>query len=149
MRGKKVIDALLIIVASTILFLLPITLAVTDFLTDQQEDSASLVTAVGQTSDNVSLSELLYDSDISSVYVLSDLSTDAPSWASYNGTHNTIWVSGLTANTTRVLTITYEIDALSGNAALINLVNNLPAIWLLLCVAFAPAALAALFMRRL
>ena len=116
----KIFKAFLILMASTILFLLPLTMIVYDFKTDQQTDIFSMVT-VGNTTDNITLSELLYDADVTTIYVLSDLSTDNISWGSYNGTSNNLLVSGLVSNDTRVLTATYDVDALGGNAAIIVL----------------------------
>ncbi len=144
----RIFQAFLVLMASTVLFLLPLTLAAYDFKTDQQEDTFSMVTAVGETSDNISLSELLYDADVTTVYVLSDLGTDNISWSSYNATTNHLLISGMTDNSTRVLTATYDVDALGGNAAIIMLADRLAWIWLLLVIAFAPAALAAIFTGR-
>lgn len=144
----RIFQAFLIIIASTLLFLVPITESVEEFLVDTQEDNISVSTAVGETSENVTLSETLYDSDISSVVVISDLSSDTVSWSSYNATPNHFLVSGMTANTSRLLTVSYDIDALGGNAALILLANRLPIFWLVWMGAFAPAALAAIFTGR-
>ncbi len=143
----KIFKAFLILMASTILFLLPLTMTVYDFKTDQQTDLFSMVTA-DTTTDNITLSELLYDADVTTVYVLSDLSDDMISWGSYNATSNNLLVSGMSGNTTRVLTATYDVDALGGSTAIINLVDRLAWIWLLLIIAFAPASLAAIFTGR-
>lgn len=147
-RGRKIFNAFLIIVASTILFLLPLTLAVEAFKTDTQEDTFSLVTAVDETSENVVFSETLYESDTTSISMLSDLATDTLSWSSYNSTANRIQVDGLTGNATRTITATYDIDALGGNTAIITVADRLAWFWLLVCIAFAPMALAAIFIGR-
>jgi len=143
----KIFKSFLILMASTILFLLPLTASIYDFKTDRQEDTFSMVTA-DVTTDNITLSELLYDADVTTVYILSDLSTDLISWGSYNATSNNVLVSGMTANTTRVLTATYDVDALGGSTAIINLADKLAWFWLLLIIAFAPASLAAIFTGR-
>jgi len=143
----KIFKAFLILMASTILFLLPLTMIVYDFKTDQQTDLFSVVTA-NTTTENITLSELLYDADVTTVYVLSDLSTDNISWGSYNAGTNNLLIYGLRADSIRVLTATYDVDALGGNAAIIVLVDRLAWFWLLLIIAFAPAALAAIFTGR-
>lgn len=144
----RIFKAFLIIMASTILFLLPLTAAVYDFKTDQQADTFSVVTGLGETTETIVFSEQLYDEDTTTINIISDLGTDSTSWGSYNATPNNLLVSGLTANTTRTLTATYDIDALDGSTGIINLADRLPWIWLLLCIAFAPAALAAIFTGR-
>ena len=143
----KIFKAFLILMASTVLFLLPLTGSVYDFKTDQQTDLFSMVTTVN-TADNITLSELLYDADVTTVYVLSDLSTDLISWSSYNATSNNLLISGMSVNSTRVLTATYDVDALGGNTAIIDLTDRLAWFWLLLIIAFAPASLAAIFTGR-
>ncbi len=147
-RGSRIFNAFLIIVASTFLFLLPLTLAVEDFKTDQQEDIFSVTTGAGGTSDNVIFSETLYEGDTTSISMLSDLATDNTGWSSYNSTYNRIEITGLTVSSTRVITATYDIDALGGSAAIINLADKLAWFWLLICIAYAPAALAAIFTGR-
>ena len=147
-RGSRIFNAFMIIVASTFLFLLPLTLLVEDFKKDQQIDNFSVPTAVGETTENVSLSEELYEGDATSVTVLSDLATDSAGWGSYNATVNNLLITGLTTNTTRIIKVTYDIDALGGSVAIINLADKLAWFWLLICIAYAPAALAAIFTGR-
>ena len=147
-RGRKIFNAFLIIVASTFMFLLPLTTAVEKYKTYQQEDIFSVTTGVGETVDNITFSETLYEGDSTSVTILSDLSTDATGWNSYNSTYNNIGLTGLTASEVRVITATYDVDALGGNAAIITLVDRLAWLWLLICIAYAPAALAAIFTGR-
>lgn len=144
----RVWQAFLIILASVILFLLPLTDAMYDFKTDRQEDSFSTSTAAGQTTANLTLSESVFDDDTTTIEITSDLSTDSPAWSSYNATSHSLLASGLTANTTRNLTLYYDVDALGGSDAIVNLADKMAWIWLLIIIAFIPAALAAIFIKK-
>ena len=62
-RGRKIFNAFLIIVASTFLFLLPLTDVVEAFKTYQQEDTFS-VTTTDLTTANITFSETLYEEDM-------------------------------------------------------------------------------------
>lgn len=148
MRANKIFNAFLIIVASTIFFMLPLTESVDAFLVDTQTDYFSISTGVGVTTANVVFSEPLYDEDTTSIDMLSDLNTDTVGWNTYNATANRINLSGLTGNATRTITATYDIDALGGNAAIIAFAGYLSYFWLLICFAFAPTALVAIFTEK-
>lgn len=147
MRANKIFNAFLIIMASTILFLLPLTESVQAFLVDIQTDYFSVATGVGETTANVVFSEPLYDDDTTSIDMLSDLNTDTVGWNTYNSTANRINLSGLTANASRTITASYEFDAIN-NTAIVAIANRLAWFWLLVCIAFAPTALAAIFTER-
>jgi len=133
---------------SAILFMLPFTQMAYDFRTDPRTDTFSVDTAVAVTTANASLLDDLYDGDMGSVDIDSDLATDNPLPASYNVTTRLLDITGLTANNTRTLEITYDFDALDASAAIATLIDRLPWIWLLVCIAFAPAALFAIFTGR-
>lgn len=141
----RIFYAFLIIVVAAILFMLPITEMVYDFRTDLREDTFTTATAVGVTTANETLLDDLYDDDTGSVDIDSDLATDVPLPSSYNATSQQLLVEGLTANTTRILIIAYDVDALDGSVAVNIIMDRLPLIWLLVIIAFAPAALFAIF----
>lgn len=148
MRGQKIFTAFLIIIASTVMFMLPYFDAAEALKVDTQTDYFSLETAVGQSTDNVVFSKALYDDDTTSILVVSDLSTEGITWGSYNGTAQHLLISNMTENTTRTLTATYDIDALQ-NDAVANFVDALVWVWLLSAGAFAPTALAAIWVGRI
>lgn len=147
----RIFTAFIVIMASVILFLLPLTQAQYDFKTDQRTDSIGALTAVGVTSANITLGQAIFEDDTTTVTVLSDLTTELPVFmgATYSGLNFSANVSGLTANASRTFTVTYDVDALSGWAGIVALVDRLAWIWLLLIIAFPAAAVAAIFMRRL
>lgn len=147
MRAQKIFTSFLIILATTAFFLLPLTGASEELKTDTREDTFSVPTIVGQTTDNIVLAKAIYDSDTTTLTVVSDLSTDTVSWSSYNATDQHVLISGMTANTTRTLTATYDVDALNST----NLSTFSDAlVWILLLAAgaFAPTALAAIWAGR-
>lgn len=145
---QKIFQAFLVIMASAILFLIPLTDAAYDFKTDLREDSFTINTAVGQTSANVTLVKAIYDDDVTTISVSSDLSTDVPLYSSYNTTSRQTLFTGFTANSTRTLTVSYDVDALAGGDAIDTLTDRLAWFWLIAIIAFAPAGLAAIFIFR-
>ncbi len=144
----RIFYAFLVMVTTVMLWMLPITEGTYDFRTDIQEDTFSSDTVVGQTTENVTLSQILYDNDTQTIDLLSSISDDVPAYASYNTTTRLLGISGLSANTTRVLTVSYDVSALAGNDAIDNLLDIVPWIWMLCIVAFPMAAIAAILMGR-
>jgi len=150
MNKRKIFDAFVIILASCILFLFPITDAAEDFKTDLRTDTIGAATAAGVTSANITLGTTIYEGDTSTVTVVSDLGTDSPAFigSTYSATSHSGNVSGLTANTTRTFTVTYDIDALAGWPAIGDISDKLFVFFLLVVIAFAPAALFAIYTGR-
>lgn len=134
---------------SAILFMLPVTEAVYDFRTDLRTDTFSTTTGIGATSVNETLLDDLYDCDMGSIDIDSDDATDTPFPSSINCTNRVLTITGLTANATRILDITYDIDALKGSTAINAIMDRVPWIWLLVIIAFAPAALFAIVTGRI
>jgi len=147
MRGQKIFNSFLIVVASTILFLIPFTQSSEAIKTDQRDDIFSVVTAAAQTTDNIILSKALYDNDVTTITVISDSTDDAISWGSYNATGQQLLISGMDASNTRVLTATYDVNALN-DPAIETLVDAFIWIWILSAVAFAPSGLASIWTNK-
>jgi len=135
-------------VVAAILWMLPVTTAIYDFRTDLREDTFSNSTGVGVTTADITLFKPVYDDDTETIDILSDLATDVPAYSSYNGTSRQLGISGLTDNTSRIFTITYDIDALDGHDAISTLMDIIPFMWILVMVAFPMAALFAIFTGR-
>ena len=146
--GIKIFNAFLVLFASVILFLLPLTDAIYDFRTEERTNTFSTTTGLGETTANVTLFDDLYDCDLGSVDIDSDNSTDNPVASSINCTTREMTVTGLSANVTRALDVTYDIDALGAFDSINTLLDRLPFIWMLMIIAFAPAGLFAIFTRR-
>ena len=128
--------------------MLPVSEAVYDFRTELREDELSSTTGVGATSVNETLGKPIYDDDTGTIDILSDDSTDVPAFEAYDSTSHSVNITGLTASTTRVLLVSYDVDALEGFDAIVLIVDRFPFIWLLLIIAFPIAAFAAMFMGR-
>ena len=145
----RVFYALLIILAATVLFMLPMTNVAYDFLTDLRTDTFSVTTTPVGTTANVTLLDDLYDCpDTVSVDINSDNATENPLPSSANCTTRVLLIEGLSANTTRTLEVTYAFDPLEGFDAIKVVIKRIPFIWMLVTISFGPAALIALFTRR-
>jgi len=90
--------------------------------TDERDDAfAAVATGVGVTEADVELVADLYDEDILNVVdIASDNEDDAPLADSYAALTNTLTVRGLNANDTRTLEVTYQYDAMTGDASIVG-----------------------------
>jgi len=138
----------LIVMVATILWLLPVTDGIYSFRTDVKEDSFYVTTAAGVTAANNTLTKALYDDDVSTVDLFSDLNTDTPTVYAYNTTTQVLWVTGLTASDDRTLTISYDYDALNASGAVSNFLDKLSWIWMICIAVFPIAAIVALFIVK-
>jgi len=112
-RAELKTAALLIAAAIILLFLPAVITSLDDFRLESQIDPFSVTTASATTS-AVTLSQDLYNDDTVNVdSVSSNYTLDNPIASSYASATNALTVSGLSANVTRTLTVTYEIDALT------------------------------------
>jgi len=127
--------------------MIPSTEMVYDFRTEQRTDTF-LATTAATTTANVTLLQALYGADKGSIDIASDNATDAPLPNSYNGTSRVLNIIGLGASTTRTLDVTYDVSALEGYDAVDTLLDRFPFIFLLIIIAFGPAALFAIFTNR-
>jgi len=129
----RIFYAFIIMVTAAMLFMLPVTEGIYDFITDVREDTFTVTTGVGSTNATVQLFKAIYDDDTNT---------------SYNATNRNLVVTGLSENITRTLTVNYDIDALSNSAAVATLVSKFDLIWLLVVIAFPAAAIAAIVIGR-
>lgn len=127
--------------------MLPVSEAVYDFRTELREDEFSSTTG-DVTSVNETLGKPIYDDDTGTISILSDDSSDVPAFNAYDSTSHSVNITGLTANTTRVILVSYDIDALEGFDAIGIVVDRFPWFWILLIIIFPIAAIAALFLAR-
>ena len=88
-----------------------------------------VTTAVAVTTADVVLEHELYEADVLNVVsITSTLGTDVPTADSYVEATKTLTVSGLTADTTRNLTITYETESMGVFTGLGSIVKVAPLI---------------------
>ena len=128
--------------------MLPVTDTVYDFQTDLETDTFVETTAVAATTANLTLSTAIHDNDTDTITITSDTSDDSPLYSAYNTTTRALDITGLAANTTRTLTVTYDIYALAGGDAIETLTDRIPLVWLLTIIAFPMAAIAAIWVGR-
>ena len=144
----RIFYALLILLASAILWMLPVTEGIYDFRTDVREDNFTVLTAAGVTNSTVQLFTDIYDDDVSTIDLSSNSGDDTPTYSSYNPTTRNLVVTDLSANATRTLTVFYDIDALTESAAVGNLLDMIDFLWILVVVAFPGAAIIAIVTMR-
>jgi len=145
----KIFNAFLIIVASAIFFMLPFTTALYDFRTDLRTDTfAGTATGGAETSANLSLSTPVYDNDANTIVIISELATDVPLLSSYNTTTRLVNMTGLTVSENRTIIISYDVDALNESVAVSNIVDRIPAIFMIVIIAFPFAALFAIIYEK-
>lgn len=128
--------------------MLPVTDAIYDYQTDLRTDTNTVTTAAGVTTGNVTLFTALHDDDTSTITITSNDSDDSPVYSSYNTTTRALDFTGLAENTTRTITVTYDIYALSSSGAIDTFVDKLDLFWLVVIVAFPIAAIAAVVIGR-
>lgn len=143
----RIFYAFIVIFAATFLFMLPLTGMVYDFRTDVRTDTFTVTTAAGITSANTTLLQAIYGNDTGTISYVSSIS-EVPVVASYNATTRQLTTSGLTPATSRTLAVSYDVLALNGLTSFNTLLDKIPAIWMVCMIAFAPAALAAMFVGR-
>lgn len=144
----KVFYSFMVLFAVTILFMLPITPGVYDFRTDVKDDTFWIEEDGATTTANVTLLKSVYDDDVSTISVTSDLFTDSPAVAGYHTATRVVDITGLTISQNRTLTVAYDYDALNASDAIANILDVLPWIWLLCVIAFAPCALVAMWVLK-
>lgn len=132
---QRVFTGFLILVFTVILMLLPISEGVYNFRTNPRTDSFTVTTAAGVTSANVVLIKNIYDDDTGTIVFASDDADDSPLFTSYNGTTRQVVFSGMAANTTRGLDITYDVDAWAAVPAM-GTVSDVIMPWLLFIFIF-------------
>lgn len=137
----RIFNGFLIIFASVVLFMLPISRGVYDFRTDVREDLFNYETGGGVTTANVVLHTPIYNDDINTIVLYSDLATDVPLFSAYNTTTRLLDITGLTVASNRTLRVNYDINALVDNVALSTFMDWLPFIWFIVIAVLPMVAL--------
>ena len=116
--------------------------------TDTKIDRLPSVTGAGETTDNLTLTNEVYNDDTSDLTLDSSDGDDTPTLTAYAPGNHTIAISGLSENTTRTITVTYDIAALTIWSGVDTLLGYFPMIWYILAIAMAPAALIVIWKFR-
>lgn len=144
----RIFQGFLVLVVVAILWMLPVSQAIYDFRTDIREDVFAVTTGGAETTTAEVLLKPVYDDDTGTISLLSDLATDTPALDAYTPATQVVDISGLTADSSRELTVTYDTDALSVHAAVSIVMDLLPMIWILILVAFPVVSLIVIVKRR-
>lgn len=144
----RIFHSFLLIVSVAILWMVPFTEGIYDFRTDVRADTYTVNTEVGDTTTNVTLHRPVYDDDSETISVISSLGTDSPTITGYTPSTRSVGVSGLSENTTRTLTASYDVDALDTHSAIDLLLDIAPILIILLLVALPPAGLVMIWKYR-
>jgi len=94
------------------------------------------VTTAGVSNSTVQLFKPLYDNDTSSIEIISHDIDDVPIYSSYNSTTRALLIIGLAENTTRVIDVTYDVDAIN-NTYISTALTVATYIWLIMIALFA------------
>ena len=143
----KIVYSFLIVLVAVFLWLLPLSDMVYSFRTDPVTDESTIDTGVGETTSNVTLNQFTFNG-ISSITSVSSSINEVPAVSSYNSTSKTALISSLTADDSRTLSITYDVDVITDNDAINTLLDRAPWIWMLIIIAFPVASLAAIWTGR-
>jgi hypothetical protein len=119
----------LIVLSSVLFWMLPVSSSIYAWKTDARTDVFTITTIPAVTSANSTLLKPIYDNDTSTLDFSSSLSTDIPVYVSYNGTSHLVAYTGLTDNSTRQISISYDVTAFTDNSVFETLSDM--AVWLI------------------
>jgi len=143
----RIIYSFLIILTAVFLWLLPLSDMIYEFRTEAITDDETVTTGAASTTGNVTLDNFVYDDDDDTISVTSSIN-EVPEITSYNTTSKTVLVSSLTANTSRTLSVTYDVDAITDNDAVNNILDITPWIFYLIIIAWPVVSLAAIWTKE-
>lgn len=113
------------------------------FRTDELTQVFNETTAAGVTTANVQLSTDLWKDNIAYTSISSNNTSDSPAASSYNATNRQLNIAGLLANSSRTLTIDYDIEALGDYPGIDDAILHFPTVIVVGLVIFACAAIIA------
>lgn len=120
-----------------------------DFRTDEQSDAFTVPTGGAETTAQVTLAQDLWENGTQFVEsIASDLGTDNPVASNYASTTHNLTVSGLTAGTSRNLTVVYNIAALDEFQGVATLSGIMPLLLMASVVLIPIAVVWVIFIRR-
>jgi hypothetical protein len=144
----KIFEGFLVLVLVSFLWMLPVSEAIYNYRTDVREDTFHIITTVGQTTVSVALIRPVYQDDFGTVSVSSNCSSDALIVESYTAATRLVSLSGLADGESRLLTVSYDVDALAAHSAINTFLNWLPGIWILILFVFPVAVIYVIVRRR-
>lgn len=108
--------------------------------------TAELTTAAGQTSANITLSNLIYNSTISKITsISSNISSDTPAAFTFNALSKILTISGLASDSTRTIEITYRSESENLDPMMLMIFSILRWLWVFFMIGFFGAGVYAFF----
>lgn len=105
--------------------------AIYDFRTDEVDETFAVTTAAGVTTANVTLDNELWNDGVAFASATSNSTGDSPTIDTYASATQVLTVGGLAANTTRTLTVTYDISGLDDYTAAEGAITKIPVFFIL------------------
>lgn len=129
----KWLFSILIVLSAAAGFAVPITGLCHDFQTDVRTDNVYTSTGPGAVTADIVLFKSIYADDSSTLSVNSSIS-ESPVITAYTAATKTASIGGLTANTSRTISLSYEVDALGGSSSWTTLLGIAPYLYYLILV---------------
>lgn len=128
--------------------MVPMPEAIYDFRTSLKTDTFWSSTDGATTSANVTLTKAVYDNDLATITITSNLPQDVPALVDYNTTSRLTDITGLALSSNRTLSVSYDYQSIQPNGVIDSLLDKLPWIWFLCVIGFIPSALIVMWFRR-
>ncbi len=119
-----------------------------DFQTENIDQNINVSTGVGVTTATMTLGSTVWNDSLAYLAISSNNSSDVPIATSYNVTSKALTVSGLSDNTTRILTISYKTNGLDEYRGVEQATTALPTVLIVGIIAVVLGAVVIAFMRR-
>jgi hypothetical protein len=119
-----------------------------DFQTENIDQNINVSTGVGVTTATMTLGSTVWNDSLAYLSISSNNSSDVPIATSYNVTSKSLTVSGLSDNTTRILTISYKTNGLDEYRGVEQATTALPTVLIVGIIAVVLGAVVIAFMRR-
>lgn len=122
--------------------------ALMDFRTDTFDETFLETTAAAVTNTTVQLAEPLWDDSVAYATVVSNDTTEMPTPNSYNTTTRQLTITNLNANTSHILTVTYDSSGLDDYAGAEAGVKSVPTAIMASVIILPLALIIGFFVRR-
>lgn len=144
----RIFYSFLLLFTIAVLFMVPMPEAIYDFRTSLKTDTFWSSTDGATTSANVTLTKAVYDNDLATITITSNLPQDVPALVDYNTTSRLTDITGLALSSNRTLSVSYDYQSIQPNGVIDSLLDKLPWIWFLCVIGFIPSALIVMWFRR-
>jgi hypothetical protein len=120
-----------------------------DLRTDNQAQQYIVATGVGVTNSTVQLPAVLWEGSPVNASATSNITTDTPVVDNYTASNRVVSISGLTANTTRILTVSYLTAGLTDYTGAEQTSRNFPTIYMVVIILIPILIFVGMILNRL